>query len=451
MLIFCSIELLKGFIFLANILQHITEKTIGISGRFNDHVHVQTLNNGIHIASQRRFMSNKIEFCVSINAGAFQDPEGKEGTAHFLEHLLYETSEDHEFHRRGGYIGAQTNPDLIRIHGRIENTPDNLNYLLDCIEKILKNEIPSDRYDLEKRRILNEIRIYADTAQDAHLAKILSQIYSNGFSGDGVLGNQQTLSNVTLEDLNKFKKTWFVGPNIFAAFTGITDHNALKQALEQRLGDISNLSATQRHTPEFNVTDYRQNDNGPYQLYFAFAFPVQANCPREKAVASLAAQYLDKKVTDVFLNEKGIVYDIGAPLFDSYCARVDFINIKGNCLPEDAALITAEIAKIFEKIRDDFDYKEFETLKERRISNLKQNLFPFFAPHSAQGMVDEMIERNGQISTFKSDIDCIESISADEVQKLLSQILSQNPSIVTHGNAARLHSYDEFYAALNPT
>ena len=93
----------------------------------NNQYHVFTLPNGLKCVHWR--VEGQVSYCgVAVNAGSRDEPEGKDGLAHFVEHALFKGTE----HRRA-----------VHISNRMECIGGELNAFTGKEETILYTNAPT--------------------------------------------------------------------------------------------------------------------------------------------------------------------------------------------------------------------------------------------------------------------------------------------------------------------
>ena len=169
-----------------------------------------------------------------VNAGAVLDPDGKEGSAHFLEHMLFNGTErfsKNELDQVLRDIGTDFGPDLNAF-----TSPDETVYILDFQlddpEALdLAFTVLSDwasaatilAEDVEEERgiILDEYRL-RDESASGRISNFLDAIYYQGTVYEGMLigGSEESNSTVTAADLREFYDTWYRPDNMAVVVVG---------------------------------------------------------------------------------------------------------------------------------------------------------------------------------------------------------------------------------------
>ncbi|HEY1075043.1 MAG TPA: pitrilysin family protein [Patescibacteria group bacterium] len=208
-----------------------------------------TLSNGISIyykQAEQLFGLPKIACCALVTVGGRDDPRGKEGTAHFFEHMpfrgtkhfptLAELTQDIE--NNGGYVNAFTSDEVTgyeviaptsMIEGAIARVADMFLY------PILR---PED-IEIERSVILEELR-----NKHAHVnffvrSKVMEGLLGNHPLVYATIGTEQALNSIAQEDLVAFHEKYYNSHNLTLFFTGDFKSDELLSHCETFFGSIT--------------------------------------------------------------------------------------------------------------------------------------------------------------------------------------------------------------------
>ena len=169
-----------------------------------------------------------------VNAGGVLDPDGDEGTAHFLEHMLFNGTErfsKNELDQVLRDFGTDFGPDLNAY-----TSPDETVYILDfqlddpealdtaftvLSEWASAATILPEDVEAERGIILDEYRLRDETAS-GRISNFLDAIYYSGTVYEGMLigGSEESNSTVTAADLREFYDTWYRPDNMAVVVVG---------------------------------------------------------------------------------------------------------------------------------------------------------------------------------------------------------------------------------------
>ncbi|MGI8891861.1 MAG: M16 family metallopeptidase [Bacteroidia bacterium] len=169
-----------------------------------------TLSNGIRIV-HHPYTSSEVAHCaVIINAGTRDEPEGKEGLAHFIEHLLFKgTKKRRSYHilSRMEIIGGELNAYTTKEETAIYSTfmSPYLDRALELIFDVVYNStFPEKELGKEKEVVLDEIASYQDSPQEQIYDDFEEQVFRSHPLGKPILGITETVNSFNQKDIKEF-------------------------------------------------------------------------------------------------------------------------------------------------------------------------------------------------------------------------------------------------------
>src|ERR1700759_1538197 len=160
---------------------------------------VHTLSNGIRILLKHS-TSAITHCCFVVNAGSRDEPEHKEGLAHFIEHLLFketETRNTNQILNRlelvGADLNAYTTKEYTCIHASL--LKQHLERTVDLFQDILfHSTFPEDEQEKERGVILDEIASYLDQPEEAVQDDFEELLCGNHPMGKKILGTKESVA-----------------------------------------------------------------------------------------------------------------------------------------------------------------------------------------------------------------------------------------------------------------
>lgn len=170
---------------------------------------VFTLPNGIRLL-HKPTTSLLSHACIIINAGSRDEMTGKDGLAHFIEHLLFKKTEKrstsqilNRLELVGGDLNAYTTKEYTCIHASFLNP-----YLERAIELfqdlVFHSVFPEDEMVKEKGVILDEIASYQDQPEEAIQDDFEDILFANHELGRNILGTNDTVNALQRPDILHF-------------------------------------------------------------------------------------------------------------------------------------------------------------------------------------------------------------------------------------------------------
>ncbi len=406
------------------------------------------LDNGMKGAIQYSYHSQDVmEATLLVKAGSAHDPPGKEGTAHFLEHVLYDREAVKEFEKRQGILYAATSGSNIIIQATIPHTPENQSMLIGWLKEVVTSPKLSDsNIDIQRKRILNEFGFQKDHPEE-HSQRLFSQhLYSAPQAIFGNVGPKDIIRTIEKEDMENYQKRYFNASNMVLAIkTPAKNVRNLEREIENIFNDLPEGDPAEEIKPEFLSMETRQNT--PFeQLYFSYGFNIPAATQGEEAVANIYAEYM-RLLVDRDMVESGLVYNSCAVHKYLGCGP-SFLQIYGNIIPEDAGDVAPAIATAVGRTAHTIEPDLFNVAK----NNI---LFEFSRPketweHSRQTLsMAYDLAFEDRLPAFWEKFHATEAVTPDDLTRFAREkILHDPPALLAYGDSTNLHTKAEFEAML---
>ncbi len=200
-------------------------------------VEIVTLPNGVRIACERMSAVRSAAVGIWVGVGSRCEKCGEEGSAHFIEHMLFKgtkNSSASELAARmdaiGGQINAFTTRDTTCFYARVLDT--HLGKASDILSEMFFDSLFREEDVVSERGVvLEEIDMYRDTPEDVVVEQLLGKVYP-GALGRPVLGKVSSLERMTGASLRAFKDREYSPERIVVSVCGsFTDTDV------QRLAD----------------------------------------------------------------------------------------------------------------------------------------------------------------------------------------------------------------------
>jgi predicted Zn-dependent peptidase len=188
---------------------------------------IETLPNGLKMVSVSMPHLHSAEIALYVKVGGRNDPPGKAGLAHFLEHMLFRgtaefpTSLEIEtaFEAIGGSINASTDEECTCFFTRIH--PEHLPRGIEILSSMILRPLLSD-LEIEKRIITEEaLDDLSEKGEDINPHNLASRLLWQGHPlGLPTIGTLETISSFTLEDLKKHAAAYYLPGNALLVTAG---------------------------------------------------------------------------------------------------------------------------------------------------------------------------------------------------------------------------------------
>lgn len=201
-----------------------------------------TLDNGlriIHLPSD-----SKVVYCgYQINAGTRNEEPGKEGLAHFCEHVTFKGTERRKawhilncLESVGGDLNAYTNKEGTVYYSAI--LKEHIARAVDLLSDIVFHSVyPQAEIDKEVEVICDEIESYNDSPAELIYDEFENILFKGSPLGHNILGTAEQVRSFKTEDALRFTRKLYRPDNaIFFAY-GDIDFKKLVKLIQKALGE----------------------------------------------------------------------------------------------------------------------------------------------------------------------------------------------------------------------
>ena len=203
-----------------------------------------TLPNGLRIISNLVPYVHSVTLGIWVNAGSREDPPGREGLAHFIEHAVFKGTSRRDYveiarsiEQTGGYIDAWTTKEQTCIYVRCLR--EHLPLAFDLLSDLVCNPIfPPEELVKEKEVVLEEIGSVNDTPEELIFEDFDLRSFPSHPLGTPILGTEKSISTITESDLRSFMREHYVPEKLLITAVGNVDHDELEELAAMYLGKL---------------------------------------------------------------------------------------------------------------------------------------------------------------------------------------------------------------------
>jgi predicted Zn-dependent peptidase len=207
-------------------------------------VRIDTLPNGLRVATESMPGLGSAALGVWINAGCRHERVEQNGVAHFLEHMAFKgtarrSAEDIaiEIENVGGHLNAYTGRETTAYYARVLG--EDVDLAMDLIADILRAPrfAPED-VAVERGVILQEIGQALDTPDDVIFDWLQEASYPGQSMGRNILGDAERVARFEEADLRAFTADHYAPERMILAAAGAVDHDRILRLAQEYYGDM---------------------------------------------------------------------------------------------------------------------------------------------------------------------------------------------------------------------
>ncbi|KAK1258359.1 hypothetical protein QJS04_geneDACA009299 [Acorus gramineus] len=247
--------------------------------------HISTLPNGIRVATQTSppHVQTTATVGVWIDAGSrFETPETN-GTAHFLEHMIFKGTRrrtarglEEEIENMGARLNAYTSREQTTFYANVlrEDVP----VAVDILADILQNSTFSEQAIRRERDvILREMEEVQGQTEEVIFDHLHSVAFRDSLLGNTILGPPENIRSISRNNLYQYISTHYTSPRMVVSAAGAVEHDEIVSLVERLFKDFSMdpTSAAElvdRSPAIFTGSEVRLENNDMPIAHWAIAF-----------------------------------------------------------------------------------------------------------------------------------------------------------------------------------
>ena len=203
------------------------------------------LDNGLQVVVIPDRRAPVVTHMVWYRAGSADEPPGKSGIAHYLEHLMFKgtkTTENGEFSARVASIGGQenafTSTDYTAYFQRV--TPQALEDMMTLEADRMENLVLEQDKIIAERDVVNEERNSRTENNPGSLLReaMAASLYQNHRYGIPIIGWKHEVNALTKDDAIAFYDKFYTPNNAILVVAGDIDVKTVKALAEKTYGKV---------------------------------------------------------------------------------------------------------------------------------------------------------------------------------------------------------------------
>ena len=340
------------------------------------------------------FVDNKELPLISIDiwckAGSSFEDVDKNGTAHFLEHMIFKGSNkimpgefDHKIESLGGLSNASTGYDDVHYHVLVP--PNNFKESLALLTNIVvAPDFNPDEFIKEKGVVIDEIKQQNDQPEERLFNYFLKRVWLSPNYANSILGTEHSIKNLEINDLVKFHSKHYTTEKICIAIAGNLSEEIYKIFAKSDLSGIKespNL-INLKNKPSLKIRNGRESvkfDNLEFsRIFMAWFIPNlndQKNIIGLEILASILSVGRNSRLVKILKEDSNLVESV---YVDVNAGELGGLFImEASCESKDIDLVEKQINKTIDEISNcealalDEIKKAINIVKSNYIFNLE--------------------------------------------------------------------------------
>ncbi len=368
------------------------------------------------------FVDNKELPLISIDiwckAGSSFEDVNKNGTAHFLEHMIFKGSNkimpgefDHKIESLGGLSNASTGYDDVHYHVLVP--PNNFKESLALLTNIIvAPDFNPDEFIKEKGVVIDEIKQQNDQPEEKLFNYFLKRVWLSPIYANSILGTEHSIKKLEINDLVRFHRKHYTTEKICIAIAGNLSEEIYKIFEKSDLSGIKKSAnlINLKNKPTLKIRNGRESvkfANLEFsRIFMAWFIPNlndQKNIIGLEILASILSVGRNSRLVKILKEDSNLVESVYVDVNAGELGGL-FI-VEASCESKDVDLVEKQINKTIDEISNckaltlDEIKKAINIVKSNYIFNLETStqLSSFFGNELLWG-------RKSSINNLKSHL-----------------------------------------------
>lgn len=220
-----------------------------VAGKRAETKHTQSeflteIQSGLPLIHQEINTTKAVHCGLIIDTGSRDEPAGKHGMAHFIEHMIFKgTGRRKTYHilnaveSVGGELNAYTTKEKTCLYASLP--ANEIERGFDVLADIFRNPVfPEKEIAKERQVISEEIDMYRDNPEEAIFEDFDTLVFPNHPLSHPILGTKKSISGFNREKIHSFYHAHYTPKNAVLSVAGNVNANKVHELAEKYFGDM---------------------------------------------------------------------------------------------------------------------------------------------------------------------------------------------------------------------
>ncbi len=199
------------------------------------------LSNNLNVIGEVNDSAHSVAIGFFVKTGARDETPNISGVSHFLEHMMFKGTEKrsaldvtYELGRIGAQANAYTSEENTVYYATI--LPEYFEEAVELLSDMLRPSLVQEEFDVEKKVILEEIALYQDRPTHVLFESAMKEFFGEHPAGSSVLGTNETVGNLTRDQMHAYFDARYTPSNITFAVAGNFDWDKCVSLIDNYCG-----------------------------------------------------------------------------------------------------------------------------------------------------------------------------------------------------------------------
>jgi len=390
------------------------------------------LSNGLSLILQTMPSADSVAVYVAVGAGSRYETRETAGTSHFLEHMLFEgtkrlsTSKEvaEYIERVGGKSGAWTDKEYVTYYAKVPK--QHLEVAFSYLAEILFNStLSNEAIKKEKRIVVEELRRKVDNPEVEIWDLWFEWVWGKNQSlGRSILGYEETIQNITKQQLQDYMEKLYHPANMALAIVGNFFSQKAKDYASKYFGQkyggsIPTFKKLNPISKKVHTKIIRTNTQQA-QLILGFVTNISYTHKDRfaiRVIADILSAGVSSRLFQKLIYGLGIAYSSGAQCW--VFADAGLFYTYGGFSVENVMIAIKIILEELKKIKwGKISEEELQETKEKGKANI---VFSLETPDTMANWYASQWITEKKIMTIEETLEKIDGVTVEDIQRVARQ------------------------------
>lgn len=397
------------------------------------------LNNGQTVVIQEVKSNPIVIIDTWVKTGSIDETDENNGVAHFLEHLFFKGTQNHEpgdfdkiLETKGAITNAATSKDFTHYYVTIPSKDFDLAMGLHA-DMMMNPLIPRNEMEKERKVVLEEINKDLTSPNKILYENLVSMLYKNHPYKRKVIGRSDVIETITRDQVLNFYNSHYSPANMVTVVIGDVDANHALEKIKQEFNNetskaIKNVYAKEPPlTKQEKKVEYLPTESGYMIIGYRGVSIDDKDSYALDVLSTVLGEGRSSVLNQVLKEKKRLAFSVDAG--NSTMRDDGMFYVSANFEPEKCKAVQdaifAEIKKIQEKGITDEQLNLAKNIIERNT---------YYARESITNIATEIgytVALTDDMKFYDNYLDNIKSVTAASVKKAAEKYLDTDKSAIS--------------------
>ncbi|MFN6991241.1 MAG: M16 family metallopeptidase [Fervidobacterium sp.] len=359
-----------------------------------------------------------------VGSGPVYEPDNLLGISHFIEHTVFrKTKKRNEkqiklpIEQIGGILNAWTDKENTVYYAKVPSTFFKRAFEI-LNEIVFEPVFTEENIELERSIILQEYYSDQEIPEQRLFNKFFEELIEGPHSKT-IIGTEQTIKNISLQDLEQFYNEMYTPYNVKVMVAG---HVSTKDLKILETLDLSNGFKTEKHKSELKHAIVYEKFKESQQIHLLFSHKGIPLHEKEKiypflVLSTLLGSGMSSLLFEQIRERKGLVYDISTTNMQS--REWSVYSIYAVTSEKNAKKVTKEIFKLLRNFK--LTKKLFDYGKKRLLGSLELMME---STSSLTSMYIQYVANDIKPQSIEEIISNVKNVTPEDVKRIFEEVIA---------------------------